>query len=634
MTACFDPVGDVARVGRANAADLRIEDARLAFEHLRVVAGDGHLLVTLADPTAACRLERVAGPSLELTPGAVAQATPGDALLLTGEAEDPIRLVVRESPASEPPRILEERPLALLAAGRGAGPDDATLLRTLCALQERLGAAPDSAAVLETLADAALELVPRATHATVILRDERPGEGPALYVPMMTRVRGADGRGAPPPGPVQVARSVYRRVVEGRAAILAADAPSGELSTESLLGSAIRSIVAVPLWQAGEILGVLQVDNRALPGMFRSVDVDALGVLAGAASLAVANARHIDRLRVAEARLGDENRYLRARERSRAPASDTLLGESAALVELRRQIARVAATRVTVYIQGETGTGKELVARAVHAGSPRRDRLFVAQNCAALPEALLESELFGHRRGSFTGATEDRRGLFDLADGGTLFLDEIGEMPLTLQAKLLRALQEGEIRPVGAARAHHVDVRVVTATHRDLEAAVRAGAFREDLYYRLAVFPLHVPPLRDRRGDIPLLARHFAEQASCELGRSVAGIAQSTLLALSAHDWPGNVRELDSEMKRLVLAAPDGGILTDDLLGPRLRAPVAATDARGPAAGTLRERVEKVERHLVLEALAEHGGNKTRTARALGLTREGLHKKLGKLGLT
>jgi Nif-specific regulatory protein len=434
---------------------------------------------------------------------------------------------------------------------------------------------------------------------------------------------------------VRVARSVFRKVVRERAAVLAADAPSGELSSESLLGASIRSTIGVPLWQGEEIIGVLQIDNRAAPAMFTSVDVDAASVLAANASLAVANSRLIDRLELTEEQLERENRFLKGRERARRGGSTEVVGQSPAFSALMAQIAKVADTRVSVLIEGETGVGKELVAAALHYRSRRRDRLFVAQNCAALPETLLESELFGHKRGAFTGATEERKGLFELADGGTLFLDEVTEMPLGLQAKLLRVLQEGEVRPVGANQVKHVDVRIVAATNRDLEREVAEGRFREDLYYRLKVFPLRVPPLRERREDIPLLAGHFLGKYSVEIGKPVMGYTQPAMELMMAYEWPGNVRELENEVQRLVISAEPNGFVDAELLSPKIRRAEGALSSAGvPAArGTLKEMMDQVERHLVSEALRAHGNNKTNAAKALGITREGLHKKLKQLGL-
>jgi Nif-specific regulatory protein len=300
---------------------------------------------------------------------------------------------------------------------------------------------------------------------------------------------------------------------------------------------------------------------------------------------------------------------------------------------LFEQLRRVVNTRVTVLIEGETGTGKELIASAVHYWSERSEKLFVAQNCAALPENLLESELFGHKKGSFTGATDDKKGLFELADGGTLFLDEVGEMPLSLQAKLLRVLQEGEVRPIGSNVTRRVDVRIVAATNRDLEKEVAEGRFREDLFYRLKVFPLRVPPLRERREDIPLLAGHFLKRYANEFGRNIRGFGQHAMELLSSYAWPGNVRELENEVQRLVIQCDEGGFVEPEHLSGRVRQAESVIGKVHPRKGTLKEMVDQVEKWILIEALREHDNNKSQTARTLGITREGLHKKLKHFGI-
>jgi Nif-specific regulatory protein len=298
-----------------------------------------------------------------------------------------------------------------------------------------------------------------------------------------------------------------------------------------------------------------------------------------------------------------------------------------------RQVEKVQSTRATVCIEGETGTGKELIASLIHYSSPRRDKLFVAQNCAAVPENLLESELFGHKKGAFTGADSDKKGLFEVADGGTLFLDEVGEMSLGLQAKLLRVLQEGEIRPVGATTPRKVDVRIICATNRSLEKEVAEGRFRQDLYYRLKVFPIRLPPLRERRDDIPLLAEHFLKKYSSELKKSISGFTPDAQSQLGSYNWPGNVRELENEVQRLCIQVEPDHFITPDLLVSHLRQAEGVVDRIAPKKGPLKDMMEEVERFLILQCLREHDGNKTRAAEALGITREGLHKKLARFGL-
>lgn len=299
---------------------------------------------------------------------------------------------------------------------------------------------------------------------------------------------------------------------------------------------------------------------------------------------------------------------------------------------------RVAPFDVPVLLTGESGTGKELLARAVHYASGRGKNAFVVENCAALPDPLLESELFGHKRGSFTGAFEDRIGLFQQADGGSIFLDEIGDTSPAFQVKLLRALQEGEIRPVGSSRPMRVDVRVIAATNRDLEEDVRAGKFREDLYYRLATVTAWTPPLRERAGDIPLIAHELLERAMTALGKRVAPIPADVMACLVRYRWPGNVRELFNEVQRMLALAP-GAKLSADLLSPRvLRAAVGDQQEKELALlagidGTLKDRMDQLESRVLHEALLRHRWNKTRAAQELGLSRVGLRAKLSRYGL-
>jgi transcriptional regulator with GAF, ATPase, and Fis domain len=401
------------------------------------------------------------------------------------------------------------------------------------------------------------------------------------------------------------------------------------------MGASIRSTIGVPLWKGEEIIGVLQADNRSAPGTLKPSDVELLLVLASNASLAVANARLIKRLVLAEDRLQKENSFLKGREEKRRGGGKEveIIGTSPAMRRVIEQLDKVVDTRVTVLIEGETGTGKELIAAAVHYRSRRRDKLFVAQNCAALAESLLESELFGHKKGSFTGATEEKKGLFEIADGGTLFLDEITETPMSLQSKLLRALQEGEIRPVGATTPKHVNVRIVAATNRTLEDEVAKGRFREDLYYRLKVFPIRLPPLRERREDIVLLAARFLERYADEIGKPAGGFTQQAMELLMGYNWPGNVRELQNEVQRLVIQLEPGAFVTPELLSPRIRQVEGLIMRAGAARGTLKDMMDAVEKFFLIEALREHNNNKTNAAKSLGITREGLHKKLRQYGI-
>jgi len=310
-----------------------------------------------------------------------------------------------------------------------------------------------------------------------------------------------------------------------------------------------------------------------------------------------------------------------------------LVARSPAMREVLELVAIAASSPSTVLLTGETGAGKEVVARQLHLQSERAALPFVPINCAAFPEALLESELFGHVKGAFTGADRTKPGLFEVAGHGTLFLDEIAEMDLALQAKLLRVLQEREIRPIGGTRSVPVHCRIVAATNRVLQDEVRTGHFREDLFYRLNVFPIRVPPLRERRKDILPLARHFLALHGPREGKRDLHLSLSTSQLLESYDWPGNVRELENEMLRVLMLVPSGSLITPKALSRKLveiLEPVA--NGAGPDE-SLRQAVERVEAWLIRRALANNGGRKTSTARRLGLTREGLYKKLKRLGI-
>jgi two-component system, NtrC family, response regulator AtoC len=327
-----------------------------------------------------------------------------------------------------------------------------------------------------------------------------------------------------------------------------------------------------------------------------------------------------------------ENRALKEAMR-REHQLEGMLGKSEAIRRVFRTVEKVAPYSTTVLVQGESGTGKELVARALHRQGPRAGKPFVPVNCGAIPDTLLESELFGHKRGAFTDAHTDRRGLFEEADGGTLFLDEIGELPLQLQVSLLRVLQEGTVRPLGASRDRRVDVRVVAATVRDLKHEVEQGRFREDLFYRLNVLQVNVPPLRDRREDIPLLIEHFVERNNGRLGTRIEGVDPQARKLLLEHTWPGNVRELENVIERAVVLA-EGDTLHPEDLPERLREPldpVAATLASGEL--SIKKTARHIEEELIKRALHKTGGNRTQAAKLLEISHRALLYKIKDYGL-
>jgi serine/threonine-protein kinase PknK len=442
-----------------------------------------------------------------------------------------------------------------------------------------------------------------------------------------------------------LSQTIAHRAMNERDAVVATDAFStlGDVHA-SVHALKLRSVLAVPLIARGEALGVVYLDDRVRKGAFGPRELAWVRVVASQAAMAIADARdavllrraarHAERargrlevaLRERDAQLEVTRTQLEiARDgRETRYRYDEIAGRSEPMRELLRVVDRVTASEVPVLVVGESGTGKELIARAMHANGPRGRRAFVSENCASIPETLLESTLFGHVKGAFTGASSTRAGLFDVADGGTLLLDEVGEMSLGMQAKLLRVLQDGEVRAVGSERSRKVDVRVIGATHRDLEAMVAAGKFREDLFYRLAVITLHIPPLRDRREDIPLLVDHFVKKHGLD---RVVKVTRAAMARLVGFPWPGNVRQLENELRR-ALVLTDGAIDVGELSADVVRGGPSA--ARG-AGLDMRARVDGLETELVHEALQKTRGNQTRAAQLLGLSRFGLQKMMKRL---
>jgi transcriptional regulator with GAF, ATPase, and Fis domain len=634
-------------VGRASSNSLVLQDYHLSGQHGQIFVEADQFIYRDLRSTNGSAIRR--GDEVLTVDASVdweVSLKSGDCLHLGDPAEPVVMRIGLPELTADGARDLGDRLIAsrsivdLPKVTDRVEDDPASALRIYKALSP-LSTRVEMSDALEAVVDAAFQLLPRATHVSILLRSDSDKD---RFTVALARQRDGRPRRAPSSGdgaaaakspgdpiPIRASRAVLRRVLEDRAAILTANAAEELATSESIMGGQILSIVAVPLWRSDEITGLIQADNRDSAGMFTESDLEVSLLLGAQAALALDNAGLVSRLRVAEERLRGENRYLKRREEKRR--FDSIIGQAQSMRDVLTQLEKVLDTRATVCIAGETGTGKELIASAIHYQSRRNDKLFVAQNCAALPENLLESELFGHKKGSFTSADSDKKGLFEIADGGTLFLDEMGEMPLTLQAKLLRTLQEGTIRPVGSTSEKQVDVRIICATNRDLAAEVERGAFRQDLYYRLMVFPIRLPPLRERREDIPLLAEHFLRRYCHEYRRNLAGLSQEALDALTNYAWPGNIRELENEIQRLIIQTESESWIEVGELSPQIRKVEGTLSRIAPKKGTLREMMEQVERWLLTEALRENDGNKTRTAQVLGITREGLHKKLSKFGM-
>jgi len=416
-------------------------------------------------------------------------------------------------------------------------------------------------------------------------------------------------------GPVEkelggVSRTVLDEVVAKREARVFVDAPGAFPGAQSIIIGQVRSVAVAPLVSRERLVGAIYVDSRTDRNVFHDSALSFLRPFANIAALAIENARLCSGLAAETGRLrsalGEWRQF------------PEIVGHSPVMQAVYEMMARVIPTDAPVLITGETGTGKELVARAIHYSGPRKEAPFVPINCGAIPENLLESELFGHRKGSFTGAVTDKQGLFEAANGGTLFLDEVSDLPLPLQPKLLRALASGEVRSVGDVGTQHVDVRVMSATNRNLGRLAQEGKFREDLYYRLNVIPIELPPLRHRRDDIPLLAGHFLAASAARQGKPVTGITASTLAKLVDFSWPGNIRQLENAIERAVVLCSGDRLTEKDIMLP----------APGEADRGIEGTAAEIEKRAVLERLKALNGNRTRTAASLGISRRTLLNKL------
>jgi Nif-specific regulatory protein len=411
----------------------------------------------------------------------------------------------------------------------------------------------------------------------------------------------------------EISSTAVEKVIGGQKAMLTFDALKDQNfdSTESVILHQIRSIACVPMLLRGDLIGVIYIDSRGRKAKFNQQSLEFLTAFANQAAIAIENARLMESLR-------SENELLKG-EFHRIYAFKEIIARSKSMDRVLQLMGRVLNNNTTVLITGETGTGKELVARSIHHNGSRADKPFVAVNCSAIPENLLESELFGYKKGAFTGAASDKKGLIEVAHNGTLFLDEIAEIPSNLQVKLLRFLQEREVMPVGGSQAVKVDVRIIAATNRNLTEEIQEGRFREDLYYRLNVIALNIPPLRDRKKDIPLLAQHFLKKFSKSLQKKVTGFKPQALEKLLSYQWPGNVRELENTIERAVVLTNTNLISENDIVVDELK------NLSGIEAGMT---LEEISRMLLKKNLDAYDGNKTRVAEVMGVSLRWIHYKM------
>jgi Nif-specific regulatory protein len=509
-------------------------------------------------------------------------------------------------------RYLHPDALAALPTGERTARD----LQTLVKISTAIGSIRDVESLQWQLLGMIFDVVPAERGAIVV------GSDPEEFSSVV-----AWDRVAGPQHAVTVDREVARQVLEEGVAMLSNElnGATASVAADSAAASdhggaekaAVHSLMCVPLLNLDKAIGLIYLDTTNPSARFTNEDLQLVTAIAGIASMALESARQVEWL-------GSENQRLRAE----VDLDHDMVGDSGPMRDVYQLIERVAVTDSTVLVYGESGTGKELCARAVHRNSPRRDQPFVAINCAALTETLLESELFGHERGAFTGAVTQKRGQLEMANSGTIFLDEMGEISPALQAKLLRVLQERDFMRVGGTRSIPLNIRVIAATNKNLLKATREGTFREDLYYRLNVVAITMPPLRDHKEDIPQLANYFAAKYGEKCNRRVMGVSPDAGTLLKQYDWPGNIRELENAIERAVVLGSSGMILPEDL--PET---LHETPAQSMRSSTYHEAVRQLKRQLILTAMDQSEGKITEAARLLGVHSNYLHRLIRNLDL-
>src|ERR1051325_696835 len=594
-------------IGRQTGVNLRIRNAAVSRRHAVIEReGDKYVIADL-DSRNGTFVNNMQVKRCELHHGDRVQIGESQFFFLLEEGEEPAQtseIRFDESQLLGGPAVRMTYSDAMYVMAR----DLSALLKISTTINAIRGVDELQRALLELL----FEVVPARRGAILLMSEEGSAEEFSSNLGM-DRVTGTKTT-------VNVSRTVLRRVLNDGAAILINETKSGEtLKIESLIAARARSVLCVPLMMLERKLGVVYLYSDEPGANFNENHLQLATAIAAIAAVAIENARHFETLENENQRLLNE-----------ADLEHNIIGESPLLQRVFQVISKVAPTDSTVLISGESGTGKELAARAIHRNSKRADRPFIAVNCAALAETLLESELFGHEKGAFTGALIQKKGRLELAEGGTIFLDEIGDLSPTLQTKLLRVLQEREFERVGGNRTIKIDLRLLAATNRDLEDAMERGTFRRDLYFRLNVVNLKMPTLRERREDIPLLANYFARKYADRCNRVVFGISPDARRLLMNYEWPGNVRELENAVERAIVLGTTDHILADDL-------PEAVVEFQGHVSGesgsNYHEQVVQMKRKMIIDAVKQANGNYTAAARLLNLHPNYLHRLIRNLNL-
>ncbi|RJO75431.1 MAG: FHA domain-containing protein [Myxococcales bacterium] len=622
-------------IGRAESNDWVLRDGRVSSLHGQIVLREDAFYYQDLQSTNGSLVQR--GKERFVVDGVNFKEMAlrdGDALML-GDIHEPTTLKVRvfegeadgETPTIEGKTILASRAISDFSLLSQQILDDKSMVRALFRFQKEIQEPDRAQDIYQHAALFLLNHVPNAEYVALHREDPlKPGGWKQVYFTTKAKDIAAELSGGD---------ELFDEVVRQMRAHLIDSLRLAGVRTALKAAQPLTSMILAPLVHQDKVIGFIEIGNTTNSTKLDDADLDLVSVVSYALSARVLNLKLLEVIRDAEEKLKTENLYLKT-VIDTAQGAGQIVGDGPAMQSVRRQIETVGPSELTVMILGETGTGKELVARAIHDCSRRGGQIFAAVNCGTFSDTLLESELFGHLKGSFTGAVKDKKGLFEVADGGSLFLDEIGETPFQLQVKLLRALQEGEIMPVGATRPRKVNVRVICATNKDLAAEVAAGRFREDLFYRLNTFPIHLPPMRERRDDVALLARSFLRHFQREMNKYGNDYSDACLEQLKRCDWPGNVRQLKNEVQRALLLAEPNEKIELRHFSPQLASRNRIDDGSPIAieGRALKDVMEDYEVKVIRQALEENGWNRSRTAEKLGISRQAFMAKLSKYRLS
>ncbi|MEK6636400.1 MAG: sigma 54-interacting transcriptional regulator [Planctomycetota bacterium] len=622
------PLKDITIIGRASTTDIRLDDPMVSRHHARISkSNNGYIVEDLGSRNGVfLNDERIAAP-YPLTNGSKVCIGPYTLVFNDAESAHPSP---REYVSNEFTQIImaTKEPLPVESIDEAIC-HEITNKAEFVQLQKRLkifhditnaiGNIFDIDALLEEIIKIIFTVFPHAGRCFVALQDSDETQLTIRTIHTKDSDLGEEKH--------IMSQTLAQRAINEQKSLLVMDTQMDSNVSVSMKIIGARSILCAPLICPQKTLGILQMESKSKNYEFSKADLNLFTGIASQVALLIYNAELFDELKKSKERIESENKNLKKQQKVHSSFSN-IIGESLKIKEVLELVKKVCNAPYSVLITGESGSGKELVAKAIHYNSSRSGQPFVVLNCAAIPKDLLESELFGHEKGAFTGAVETKQGLFAVADKGTVFLDEIGDMHPHTQAKLLRILQEKELQRVGGTKIIKIDVRVLAATNKDLKTAIRNGDFREDLFYRLNVVPIQIPPLRERREDIPLLVAHFLALSSADVGRHIKGLTPEALTLLSNYKWPGNVRELRNVIERIVTLAPDCDVLGAEILPQEIYSKSTAQMQKYKSTGTLYEAQKQLEIEMITDALKTADGNKSKAAELLGISRKVLYEKL------